>query len=92
VNCISECVLNVLNGNVLLTCCVKRQLSKHRIALRKLVDRRVQLQGKKRLIVKRGGLNLPLLTAILPTLASLIASQVTLVVLHKMYLVPAEGY
>ena len=31
---ISECVLNVLNGNVALTCCVKRKLSKHRLALR----------------------------------------------------------
>jgi hypothetical protein len=31
VNCISECVLNVLNGNVALTGCVKRKLSKHRL-------------------------------------------------------------
>ena len=41
VNCISECVLNVLNGNVALTSCVKRNISKHRLALRRLVDRRV---------------------------------------------------
>ena len=51
VNCISECVLNVLNGNVALTGCVKLKLSKHRLALRKLVDGHVPLQGKKRLIV-----------------------------------------
>ena len=45
VNCISECVLNVPNGNVALTGCVKRKLSIHRLSLRKLVDRRVPLQG-----------------------------------------------
>jgi hypothetical protein len=75
VNCISEIVLNVLNGNVALTGCVKRKLSKHRLALCRLVDRRVPLQGKKRLIVQRGGFLLPILTAILPTLAALIAAK-----------------
>ena len=74
-NCISECVLNVLNGNVALTGCVKRKLSKHRLALRKLVDKCVPLQGKKRLIVQRAGFLLPLMTAILPTLAILIAAK-----------------
>ena len=74
-NCISECVLNVLNGNVALTGCVKRKLSKHRLAMRRLVDRRVSLQGKKRVIVQRWGFLLPLLTAVLPTLASLIVAK-----------------
>ena len=74
VNCISDCALNVMNGNVALTGCVKRKLSKHRLALRRLFDRCVPLQGKKRLIVQRGFL-LPLLTAVLPTLASLIFAK-----------------
>jgi hypothetical protein len=74
-NCISECALNVLNVNVALTGCVKLKLSKHRLALRRLVDRRVPLQGKKRFIFQRGGFLLPLLTSILPTLASLIAAK-----------------
>ena len=74
-NCISECVLNVLNGNVALTGCVKRKLSRHRLALRKPVDRRVSLQGKKGHIVQRGGFLLPLLTAILLTLANLTAAK-----------------
>ena len=85
-NCISECVLKVLNGNVALTCCVNRKLSKHKLALRKNVDRQVHITGKTRLIFQRGGFILPLLAAILPTLAS----QVTLGMLHKMYLVPAK--
>ena len=46
VNCISECVLNVVNGNVALTGFVKRKLGKQCLALRKLVDRRVPLQCK----------------------------------------------
>jgi hypothetical protein len=75
VNCISECVLNVLHGNVALTGCVKRKLSKHRLALRRLVDRRVPLQGKEQLILQRGNFLLPLLTTILPTLASLKAAK-----------------
>ena len=29
VNCIRECVLNVLKGNIALTCCEKRKLIKH---------------------------------------------------------------
>jgi len=71
VNCISECVLNVLNGNIKLTGCVTRKLQKHKAALRKISDRRVPL-SKKKLIVQRGGFLVPLLSAILSTLASLI--------------------
>ena len=74
-NCISECALNILNGNVALKGCVKHKLSKHRLASCRLVDRRVPLQGKERLIVHRGGILLPLLTAIIPTHASLIAAK-----------------
>jgi len=59
VNCIRECVLNVLNGNVTLTGYLKRKLSKHRLAFSKLVDIRVTLEDKKRLIVQRGGFLLP---------------------------------
>ena len=70
VNCISECFLNVLNGNIQLPGCVTRMLQKHKAALRKVSDRRVPLSKKKKLIVQRAGFLLPLL--ILPTLASLI--------------------
>ena len=59
VDCISERVLNVLNGNVALTGCEKRKLSKHMLALRKLVDRQVPLQGKKRLTVLSVGSTCP---------------------------------
>ena len=38
VNCISECVLNVLNGHIALTGCEKHKLIKHKLALSKLVN------------------------------------------------------
>jgi len=72
VNTISECVLNVLNGNIKLTGCSKRKLRKHKAALRKVADKRVPLSSKKKFIVQSGGFLLPLLSAVLPTIASLI--------------------
>ena len=71
-NCISEGSLNVLNGNIALTGC---DTCRQKLALSKLVDKEVPLSGKKRLMVQRGGLLLPLLVAVLPTLASLIAAK-----------------
>jgi len=47
VNCISECVLNVLNGYIALTGCEKRKLSQHKLALRKLVDKQVPIRCEK---------------------------------------------
>jgi len=72
VNCISECVLNVLNGNIQLSGCKTRKLKKFKSAFRKVADRHISLSAKKRLIVQRGGFRLNLLSAILPTIASLI--------------------
>ena len=74
-NCISECVLNVLNGNIALTVCEKSNLWKHKLALSKLVDGQVPLPGKKRLIVQSGGFLLPFLVAVLSTFASLISAK-----------------
>jgi len=54
VNCKSECVLNVLNGNIRLTGCKTHKLKKRKSALRKVADRQVPLCAKKRLIVERG--------------------------------------
>ena len=67
--------MNVLNGSVVLTGCVKRKLSKHKLILLKLVDKEAPITNKERLILHRGGFILPLLTTILPTLASLIAAK-----------------
>jgi hypothetical protein len=69
---ISECVLNVLHDNLKLTACQKKRLRMFKVPLRALADKRVSISAKKRLINQRGGFLLPLLSAILPTVASLI--------------------
>jgi len=43
VNCLSECFLNVLNGNIQLSVCNMGKLNKHKSAIRKVVDRHVPL-------------------------------------------------
>ena len=47
VNCITECVLNMINGYLKLSVCYKRKLLKRNSALRKFADRRVSHLGKK---------------------------------------------
>src|SRR5215469_3030864 len=71
VNIINECALNLLRGTVKLTDCQKRKLRKHRAILRRLADKHVSLSAKKQAIVQRGGFLLPLLSAVLPPIASL---------------------
>jgi len=51
VNCISECILNGLKGNIKLKGCDTRKLQKDNAALRKVSDRLVPLSAKKKLIV-----------------------------------------
>jgi len=72
VNSINEFVLNVLNGNIPLSTCLKRKLKKHILALRRFADKRVRHSANKRLFIQRGGFLLPLLSTILPILASVI--------------------
>ena len=71
-NSISKCVLNVLNGNIPLSNCAKRKLKKYKSSLRSLADRRLHRSAKRKIIVQRGGFLLPLLSDVLPTLASLL--------------------
>ena len=69
---LNECYLKLLRGNIKLTPCQKRKLREHSVLLRKLADRHVSLSAKQKSIVQRGGFLLPLLGAVLPTIASLI--------------------
>jgi hypothetical protein len=72
VRSLCECVLNFLHGNIILTECCKRKLKKHKTVLRSLADKRVPMRDKKKIIVQRGGVLVPLLGAVLPALASLL--------------------
>ena len=72
VNCIGECVLYVLNGNIRLSGCKTSKLKTHKSTLHKVANRHVPISTKKRLILQFGVFLLPLLNGILPTIASLI--------------------
>jgi hypothetical protein len=67
---IAELVLNVLKGNCKISDASTKRLRKHKGALRRMVDREVAL--KKKLVVQRGGFLIPLLTAALSALPSLL--------------------
>jgi len=69
---LGECALNVLRGNVKVGSCSRRKLRKHRGLLRKIADKSVSSAKKRKIIVQRGGFLLPLLSAVLPVLASLV--------------------
>ena len=73
---IVECALNVLNGNCKLSDCNKRKLAKFKTVLRALC-KKASIKKKQQLIVQKGGFLIPLLSAVLPTLVSLIAQHVT---------------
>jgi hypothetical protein len=72
IHAINECALNVLRGNCPLSTCNKIKLRKHRRSLRKVTDKAIPLVTKKKVIIQRGGFLIPLLTAVLPTIASLL--------------------
>jgi hypothetical protein len=71
---IAECALNVLSGNIALSPCLLRKLGKFKGPLRQVSDKRVSLAKKKR-IIQKGGWIIPLLSAVLPTLASLVIGR-----------------
>jgi len=72
INGVGECALNVLQGNVKLSNCKKWTLRNFRRQLRSVADRHVPLARKKKLIIQSGGFLVPLLSVVLPTIASLV--------------------
>lgn len=73
INCICECIHNVLKGKVPLEESAKKKLKKYKDLLRKLV-RKSTNQIRKRLIIQRGGSFLPIILGSI--LASLVSSIV----------------
>ena len=70
VDCISECCVNILKGNVHLSPKQKSCLTKYKHKLREIAKKKVSLQQKKK-IIQQGGF---LLGAILAPVASVLAS------------------
>ena len=72
VKCICECALNVLHGVVKLRDSEKKKLNKHKIVLRRLINRKSSSwKTKKRALVQNGGSFLPALLA--PIVGALIS-------------------
>ena len=77
IHCVSECCHNVLKGNVPLSSTHLKKLKPKRQLLRKLADKKVSLQTKKRIINQKGGGFLPLLAPLLAPLLSPIVGALT---------------
>ncbi len=75
VRCICECAHNVLNGNLKLTPKQRKDLLKHRKALRQLASKSGSLTTKKQVIVQKGGLVGAILGPLLAVAASLLAEK-----------------
>ena len=71
----SICECAVLRGNIPLSDCSKRKLRAYKNSLRKVADKSASLAAKRKVISQRCGFLLPLLSAILLTLAGLFRSN-----------------
>ena len=72
VKSICEGALNVLQGNIPLRACSKRKIHIYKNVLGKVAEKSVSLATKRKFISQRGGFLLPLLSAILPTIAGIL--------------------
>lgn len=60
IDCISECIFNILNGKVPLKDSEKGKLKKHKTILRKLI-KKGKGKVRKRIIIQQGGAFLPII-------------------------------
>ena len=65
IKAIVECAINTLNGNHKLTKEDKGKLSKYKNRLRALVNPNISSKSKRKLLVQKGGVIVPLLTSFL---------------------------
>lgn len=76
VDCLCECALNILNGNVPLTQAQKRRLSKYKLVLRRMASgKRSSLKAKRRLI-QTGGFIAGILPVVLKALTPLLLKSI----------------
>ena len=69
IDTVCECCLNVLKGTIPLSPHQKKCLAKHRHVLRQMVQKKIPIRQKKKMLVQRGGIPiLPLLVLLLGTI------------------------
>ena len=71
IRCIYDCALNVLHRNIAITPHCKRKLSRHKTSLRKLTDKKVSLNTKRK-ILQQGGFLLLILSALAPLVGKIL--------------------
>ena len=75
IKAIVGCALNTLNGNDKLTKEEKTKLKKYKSRLRALIDRKISFRRKRKLLVQKGGLIVPLLASVLSGVRSVISNN-----------------
>ena len=83
--CISECALNILNGNVPLKPAERKALKKHKNKLRRIVDKKTSLKKKQKIVQSGGFLPLllgPLLSVIAPLAGKAIVHAISKKIHH----------
>jgi hypothetical protein len=71
---IVECAINKLNGNHKLTKEDKSKLTKYKRRLRALVNPKISFKSKRKLLTKKGGFIVPLLTSIVTSVIGTLIS------------------
>lgn len=76
--CLSDCAKNLLNGNVPLNPGQFKNLTKYKLPLRSLADKKIKINDKRNIIANQKGGFIPLfLTPILSIATSLLADAIT---------------
>ncbi len=71
--CLCECIKNVLLGNVKISKAKHNVLAEHAVVLRKLSDRKTNIDQKRNLLVQKGGFLPALLAPVLAIAGGLIS-------------------
>lgn len=76
IKAICECVINILKGTVPLKTFQKNKLKTHKIILRNLQNKKININKKKKLLIQKGGF-LPLLLSVLAPIISGVVGSLT---------------
>ena len=77
INKIVECVLNILNGKVKITDSDFQKLKPYKNLFRKLLEKKIKISNKKKLIIQRGGFLQIILPAIISAVGTIISSLIS---------------
>ena len=74
INCICECVDNILKGNIKISKAQKKKLGRHSTSLVQLRNRKTGLKKKRELLIQKGGFLPALLAPIISVAGGLLSN------------------